>query len=142
MSEYEVEEILDKKIIDGHTKYLVKWKDWDLEDSTWEPRKNLKNVSEEIEKFERKQRMNMLRRKAYRSDSESESDNQALGNIEYDIPKRIKKVYKESTNAVIMAIVEWNKRYDGSIPKVSSYPTKTLRKRYHSLLLDYYEDQL
>lgn len=38
---YDVEEILDKRISNGRTEYLVKWLDWDDAHNTWEPKKNL-----------------------------------------------------------------------------------------------------
>merc|ERR1712227_362716 len=40
--EYEVESIVDKKILkNGKIKYLVKWKGWDEEDNSWEIEKNI-----------------------------------------------------------------------------------------------------
>merc|ERR1712156_1086653 len=40
--EYEVESIVDKKILkNGKIKYLVKWKGWDEEDNTWEIESNI-----------------------------------------------------------------------------------------------------
>lgn len=49
--EYEVEEILDSKIVRKKLKYLVKWLGYELEDSTWEPLENLANCPELIKKF-------------------------------------------------------------------------------------------
>lgn len=39
--EYEVEQICDKRITKGKVEYLVKWKNWDHDDNTWEPIANL-----------------------------------------------------------------------------------------------------
>jgi len=50
--EYEVEEILDKKIKKGIALYLVKWKGFSLEDTTWEPATNLENAPLKIKNFE------------------------------------------------------------------------------------------
>jgi transposase InsO family protein len=44
--EYEVEKILDRKEVRGHPQFLVKWKGYPMEESTWEPRKNLENAKE------------------------------------------------------------------------------------------------
>ena len=50
-NDYEVEDILKKRITKGGGKqYLVKWKGFD--DRTWEPKDNLNNVQELIDKFE------------------------------------------------------------------------------------------
>ena len=57
--EYIVEKILDKKRVNGFTKYKVKWEGYeDLADCTWEPKENLENVAYLIEEFD-----NSLRQK-------------------------------------------------------------------------------
>merc|ERR1719203_2462828 len=49
---FEVEKILDKRVEDGVTKYLIKWAGFDKEeDNTWEPKGNL-DCSEKIKLFE------------------------------------------------------------------------------------------
>ena len=39
--EYEVEFIVDKRVLKGKVEYQVKWKGWDHDDNTWEPVGNL-----------------------------------------------------------------------------------------------------
>ena len=39
--EYKVEKILDHRQISRKTQYLVKWKDYDTMENTWEPIQNL-----------------------------------------------------------------------------------------------------
>jgi len=52
-SEFEVERIVDKRIVDGNTEYLVKWKGWENEkDKTWEPEENLVGSEKLIRKYE------------------------------------------------------------------------------------------
>ena len=62
--EYEVEEILNKRIKKGQIEYLVKWKGWDLpEHNTWEHRDNLENSKELITEYEiklKQQQMNLI----------------------------------------------------------------------------------
>jgi hypothetical protein len=44
--EFEVERILEKRKRQGQSEWLVKWKGYPIEESTWEPSKNLKNSKE------------------------------------------------------------------------------------------------
>nr|AAB61683.1 Pdd1p [Tetrahymena thermophila]AAB61684.1 Pdd1p [Tetrahymena thermophila] len=60
--QYEVEKILDSRF-NPKTKqkeYLVKWENWPIEDSTWEPYEHLSNVKEIVQAFEKKQKANVM----------------------------------------------------------------------------------
>ena len=50
--EYEVEAILDKKLIRHKPFYLVKWLGYPLHEATWEPVANLTNAQEILKNFE------------------------------------------------------------------------------------------
>merc|ERR1719273_1553267 len=51
---YEVEKILDKKIVKGKTQYFIKWKGFEAEEeNTWEPVENL-DCEDKIKEFETK----------------------------------------------------------------------------------------
>jgi len=52
VEEWEVEKILNKKMMRGVVKYLIWWKGFTVEGDTWERRENLKNAEELIEEFE------------------------------------------------------------------------------------------
>jgi len=54
--EFEVEKILNKRIIRGKEKFLVRWKGYTAEKDTWENRKNLENAKELVEEFKREYR--------------------------------------------------------------------------------------
>lgn len=47
---YEVEKIVNKRVVGNRTEYLVKWQGWSEKDNTWEPLKNL-NCAKLIEDF-------------------------------------------------------------------------------------------
>jgi transposase InsO family protein len=49
--EYEAEKILDKRIQEGQTQYLVKWKGYGEEENTWEPVRHLTNVQKLLRQF-------------------------------------------------------------------------------------------
>lgn len=42
--EWEVEDIVRHRVIDGTMKYEVKWEGWDSDDNTWEPEENLEGA--------------------------------------------------------------------------------------------------
>ena len=50
--EYEVEKIIGKKVNGNCKEYLIKWKGYSEDESTWEPESNLENAKLSIEKFE------------------------------------------------------------------------------------------
>ena len=52
--EFEVEKILNKRVVWGKEKFLVRWKGYTAEEDMWENRENLGNVKELVEEFERK----------------------------------------------------------------------------------------
>jgi len=54
--EFEVEKILNKRMIRGKEKFLVRWKGYTVEENTWENRENLENAKELVEEFKREYR--------------------------------------------------------------------------------------
>ena len=50
--EYEVEDILDKKMVKWCPHYLIKWLGYPLYEAIWEPLESLKNAQETLRKFE------------------------------------------------------------------------------------------
>ena len=54
--EFEVEKIINKRIVRGKEKFLVQWKGYTAEADTWKSRENLENARELIEEFEREYR--------------------------------------------------------------------------------------
>jgi len=51
--EFEVEKILNKQVVRGKEKFLVRWKGYTAEGDTWESRENLKNAKDLVKEFER-----------------------------------------------------------------------------------------
>jgi len=54
--EFKVEKILNKKMIRGKEKFLVRWKGYTAEEDIWKSRENLENIKELVEEFEREYR--------------------------------------------------------------------------------------
>ena len=61
--EYEVEKILNERDFRGKLKYLVRWKKYTVKEDTWEELKNLGNVIDLVENFEREIRKEEIRGK-------------------------------------------------------------------------------
>jgi len=51
--EYQVENILDQRMISGKTHYLVKWKEYNTSENTWKLKENLLNCARTLQQFER-----------------------------------------------------------------------------------------
>ncbi len=51
---YEVENILEKKMISKKAYYLVKWKEYDALESTWKLKNNLLNCVRMLQQFKKK----------------------------------------------------------------------------------------
>ena len=51
--EFEVEEVLDSRVRYGKLQYFVHWKDWPVSSRTWEPKENLANAPDLVDKFHR-----------------------------------------------------------------------------------------
>jgi len=51
--EFKVEKILNKRVVWGKEKFLVRWKGYTVEEDMWESRENLGNAKELVEEFER-----------------------------------------------------------------------------------------
>ena len=94
--ECEIEEILDKRVVNGKEKYKVKWKGFPIEDSTWEPIEHFrgdyaaliedfektakkpkvkKEIVEEEKTFTKKKRgKSVLKKKVVQNESEEEEE--------------------------------------------------------------------
>jgi hypothetical protein len=50
---YTVEKILDRRKINGQFEYKIKWEGYAMNESTWEPMKNLETIKELVEEYNR-----------------------------------------------------------------------------------------
>jgi len=51
--EWKVENIMNKRKVQGKDKYLVQWKGCTVEEDTWESKENLKNAIELVKEFKK-----------------------------------------------------------------------------------------
>ena len=51
--EYEIEKILQERQGDQRAEFLVKWKNYDISEATWEPKAHLKNAQTVLKQYRR-----------------------------------------------------------------------------------------
>ena len=71
---YEVEDIIDKRSNKGKTEYLIKWKGYSKNESTWEPLSHLKYVKDVIQDFEEKRNKDIIINKRNRNNEDSKEN--------------------------------------------------------------------
>ena len=49
--EFEVQQIVDEKIIDAETHYLVKWVGYGHEENTWEPMRHMTHSKAKVQEW-------------------------------------------------------------------------------------------
>ncbi len=52
--EYQVENILEKRMISGKAHYLIKWKEYNTSENMWELKENLLNCARTLQQFEKR----------------------------------------------------------------------------------------
>lgn len=53
---FSVEKIVSKKVVEGKTQYLLKWKGYDSDENTWEPEENL-DCQDLLDEFNKRTKM-------------------------------------------------------------------------------------
>lgn len=125
-NEYEVEKILGKRTINGKIEYKVKWLNYPLEESTWEPIRNLENSREIVSKFEQSLlKKNIIEETIYEIN--------CISNIS------IKSILSiQSINSELFAVVSYKEKKEQKCKK-GILRTSILKKYRPILLIDYYE---
>lgn len=73
---FTVERILEKRIFKGKVKYLIKWKEFRVTESTWEPIENLGECKSMLEAFEKRQKR--MQSKINRKNQNSEQNKEQI----------------------------------------------------------------
>merc|ERR1712079_948106 len=103
--EYEVEKVLEKRFRKGRAEYFVKWKHYN--ETTWEPLKNLGNVQDLIEDFEKREQEN-TEKKEISGQLEAQKEQEKENDGEYEVEKVIEKRFRKGR---VEYFVKW-KNYD------------------------------
>lgn len=78
---FEVEKILKKRLFKGNTEYLVKWKDFEQAQATWETPKNLTAVQDLIEEFEDGLKPKQIIKAAFKREEQAPEDAEPLRSL-------------------------------------------------------------
>ena len=49
---YNIEKILERRVVNGKFQYKIKWEGYPMSQCTWDPLKNLESVKELVEEFD------------------------------------------------------------------------------------------
>lgn len=160
--EYEVQSIIDKKLVKGNISYLIHWKGYDIKESTWEPIQNLYNCMDSVVAYEENNKKNEkeVEKPLLKSKRKSFIPEKIYSISKYDSDSReIKRLFKTyKPKSIISAIstypniiptkvnnvnefflkIQWNNSDD--IVEETTLISNHIFKIYYPLMLcDYYE---
>ena len=159
--EYIVEEILEKRIIDGKIEYFIKWEGFRISESTWEPEENLSNSKDLIKDFLNKEAAKTNSKEIIESNASKETnhmenviqnsyenknelrqyeDTPIITELNEDVPKKIRSVKK--IDEELYSLVEFEERSDGLVTDPCYVPSLLLRKINPKLLIEFYESKI
>ena len=147
---YTVEEVIGHRKKKGKYEYLIKWKDYSINESTWEPMDNLYFVKELIEEYDRsydaknakkkKKEAKEVISKTKKSNSTTPSTDGKNNFPFYMVDKSIFKIDGiRDEKGILYAFVEI-KQDDGSIQR-DKIEIEELKMNNPWLLIDYYESR-
>ena len=147
---YTVEEVIGRRKKKGKYEYLIKWKDYSINESTWEPMDNLYFIKELIDEYDKsyetknskkkkkgeKKEINKSKKKMILSNQETKNNNFPF----YMVDKSIVKIDGiRDEKGILYAFVEI-KQDDGIIQR-DKIEIEELKMNNPWLLIDYYESR-
>ena len=147
---YTVEEVIGRRKKKGKYEYLIKWKDYSINESTWEPMDNLYFVKELIEEYDRSYDSKNKNKKKKEGVDEIVKPRKNITNTQpaenknnfpfYMVDKSIFKIDGiRDEKGVLYAFVEI-KQDDGTIQR-EKLEIDELKMNNPWLLIDYYESR-
>ena len=163
MEEYEVEKIIDKRIINGKLEYKIKWVGYPMSQCTWEPIRNLANIKPMIKEFENNEINDKKQKKIpdyyligkkrdnsndssvenyneyYKKNDKIKNKKSKEKKVIYinDKYKSIYTIKKENSQLLAVVVTE----EDGILNKIT-IPTQELRRLNPDILIDFYEQRI
>lgn len=156
--EYVVEEIIDKRIVNGKVQYYLKWKGYTNDDNTWEPQENLEcpDLIAEFERnWEKKQQEKAAKSvRKHKATSEEESkDKKKKRSIEPVKPQPKPEITKlngferglkperiigaTDTSGELMFLMKWEGTDEADLVR-----SRDARNKCPQLIIEFYEKHL
>ena len=147
---YTLEEVIGRRKKKGKYEYLIKWKDYSINESTWEPMDNLYFIKELVDEYDKsyetknskkkkkgeKKEINKSKKKMILSNQETKNNNFPF----YMVDKSIVKIDGiRDEKGILYAFVEI-KQDDGIIQR-DKIEIEELKMNNPWLLIDYYESR-
>lgn len=100
---YEVEDVVGRRFVNNKVEYKIKWKNYSLRQSTWEPIKNLAKIHHMLEKYDKK--ANNEKNIVYHKTKKASTDSKITKVIGYQLPqKKIEEEVSPTNNELIFTI--------------------------------------
>ena len=163
----DVERILARRVykdLETGLEYLVHWKGFPIEHSTWENVQNLQNCLEKVYGFEYNQLHSELvqeslgvlkneKSKKMIKEEEAKNIDQIVDSSVFDNekgsyqagdkPRKINSVYKDQKTGILMAKVAWKrKKGEKKSKNASDLSVDLIKQNDPELLIDYYESKI
>ena len=152
---FEVERVLGRRIKKNPETglyYLIKWKNLELKDATWEHISNLTHAKDKLLEFEnfqevegKQEEWKDQRKRDVKEISKliETIDSKTQGFfIDGDKAKKIEIIFLDQNTKELMATVEWKRKKGEKILKPTNYKIEEIKLFDPDILLDYYESKI
>lgn len=139
--EFSVEKVLNKRIRNGKTEYLLKWKGYSHEDNTWEPEENL-DCPDLIAAFEKQHKPSPVQAAAVTADVEK--GNKQKNITEDNRPRGFERGFSPDSiigatdaSGELMFLMKWK-----GCGEADLVPARQVNIRCPEIVINYYENKI